>query len=135
MAAIAVSPFAINDATLKLGTDTFEAACSKIELVPSYQNTMFDGVNGVSTPLGGTATWALELTYAQDVTTAGALAAYLVEHDGEKIAFEFRPLDGEAGYSGDVLIRAGKSGGTSKQPATADVSMPVFGQPATLAAV
>lgn len=134
MAAIAVAPFAINDATLKLGADTFEAACSKIELTPSYSNTYFDAVDGVSSPVGGAATWSLDLSYAQDPVTAGALASYLRTHDGEKITFEFRPKGGGAGHSGSVLIRAGKSGGTAKQIATADVSMPVFGAPTDLAA-
>lgn len=122
-----VSPFAIVDAVLKLGADTFQKACSKIELVPNYTNPTFDAVDSTSYTVGDAARYSLEITYAQDHTDATTLHEYLLEHDGDVVAFEYHPQSGGKGFTGSCLLRAGKVGGQSKSVATSDVSLPVNG--------
>ena len=125
---VMANPYTIANAVLELGDNTFENACSKIELVPTYANPTFDAVDGSSYTVGDAARRTLELTYAQDHVDVEALHEYLLANDGTVVGFEFYPQSGGKGFAGEVLLRAGKSGGPSKAVATADVSLPVNGK-------
>lgn len=77
--------------------------------------------------------WTLELGYLGGNVTGGAaeaLADYLLENHGEKIAFHFEPLKGSgSGYSGTVSIIAGGIGGEQGNFSEQSVSLPLDGQP------
>lgn len=77
--------------------------------------------------------WTLELGYLGGNVTGGsaeALADYLLEHHGDKIAFHFEPAKGQgSGYSGQVTIVAGGIGGEQGNFSEQSVSLPLDGQP------
>lgn len=133
MSAIAADLYAMTDAVLTLGTDTFEDAVNRAEFVPSYTNPTFDSINGKTHVVGDAATWVLNLSLGKDFKTTGSLANYLAEHDGEKVTAVLEDGGGKQ-MSATVLIRAVGFGGTAKQVPTADVTLPVSGTAPVLAA-
>lgn len=84
--------------------------------------------------------WDLELGYAYGYddgqgTAAELLADFLLENQGKKVAFRFRPRAGGKGYSGVVTAMAGPVGGSQGAWMEGSVTLPVDGQPTVLAAV
>lgn len=122
-------PWAINNATLQLDDFLFEDSINRIELVPSYQNETFDTINGVSHPIPSTATWAMRLDFGQDWSASTSLSNFLVEHDGEFVAFTATSDEDGVEVTGEVLIRAGAFGGQGKRHAAASVQLPLRGKP------
>ena len=83
--------------------------------------------------------WTAELTYlyGQDDgvgTAATVLADYLLTHAGEELPIYFRPVSGEAGYSGTILVVPGTIGGDYGSFSEQSVSLPMLGQPTPVAA-
>lgn len=135
MPAISYSPYAMTDAVLMLGTDTFEDAINKAEFVPSYTNPTYDTINGSSHAVGDTATWVLNLDFGQDWIASTSLANYLAANDGEAITAELTPISGSGKkMTATVIIRAGAFGGTAKSVSTGTVTLPVSGVPVLAAA-
>ena len=66
---------------------------------------------------------------------AELLADFLLENQGKKVAFRFRPRAGGKGYSGVVTAMAGPVGGSQGAWMEGSVTLPVDGQPTVLAAV
>lgn len=127
---IAYSPYALTDAVLTLGTDTFDDAVNRAEFVPSYSNPTYDTINGSSHAVGDAATWVLNLDFGQDYVTSTSLANYLAENDGTAVTCVLEPVSGLGKkLTATVILRAGAFGGTAKQIATATVTLPVSGVP------
>lgn len=127
MANVAYAPFALNDATLQFGADTFQDAVNRAEFVPSYQNESYDTINGVSHAIPSSATWVLNLDFGQDWVTSASLSNYLALHDGETVEVVLTSSSDGKTATADVLIRAGAFGGVAKRNATATVQLPVDG--------
>lgn len=71
-----------------------------------------------------TATWVLDLTYAQDFTTDDTLASYLLEHEGETVAdVVFAPITGGRTFTADITIAPGSIGGAVDTVAEGTVSL------------
>ena len=82
--------------------------------------------------------WDLELGYAYGYddgtgTTVQVLADFLLANHATKVPFIFRPRSGQDGYSGQVTILTGPIGGTQNGWMEGTVTLPVDGQPTTLA--
>ena len=80
--------------------------------------------------------WSLDLGYLYGVsdTADEALADFLLEHGGEQMEFTFRPVAAGAGYTGTVTIIPGPIGGEQGSFSEQSVSLPVQGQPTSVAA-
>lgn len=133
MPAIAADLYAMNNAELTLGTDTFEDAVNRAEFVPTYTNPTFDTINGKTHVVGDTPSWVLNLNLAKDFKTAGSLANYLAANDGEKVTAVLKDGGGKQ-MTATVLLRAVGFGGTAKQVNAADVTLPCDGAPVLAAA-
>jgi hypothetical protein len=142
MAEIAVKPYMMQDAVLRIVADDFAAACSAIALIPSSSIVVFKGLkkdSKSSFPTG--ATWVCNLTYAQDWETAGSLSRLLHDHEGETLAAQILPqtqvVDPEdpdelipgTGFDVQLIIVPGQIGGAGDQVAGSTVSLGVNGRP------
>lgn len=128
MAAINFAPYAMNNAELTLGTDTFEDAVNRAEFVPTYQDLTYDTINGKTHNVASAASWQLQINLGKDYASAGSLANYLAANDGEKVTAVLKDGGGKM-MTGTVLIRAVGFGGTAKQVNAADVTLPADGAP------
>lgn len=136
MAAVAVTPFVLNDVTLKVDADNFEAALSAVEFVPSSSIVTFKGMTPTSVhTLGTTATWTCNLTFAQDWETVGSLSQYLLANEGNAVVAEFYPKAGGTGFTATIIVTPGAIGGPGDAIAVATVSLGVSGKPAVIVAV
>jgi hypothetical protein len=121
----------MKDAVLTLGADDYQAAVSSATLTPSSSIQSFKGLTPTAVWSAGTsATWTLELTYAQDWADETSLGAYLFDNEGSTVTFTLEPNAGGAGFSGSVIITPGAAGGAVDGYATATVSLGVVGKPA-----
>ncbi|MFV0446392.1 MAG: hypothetical protein ACK5Q5_22695, partial [Planctomycetaceae bacterium] len=87
-----------------------------------------------------TTEWVLEIAYLDgyddgEGTAAELLSQFLFDHSGELLPFEMRARSGGRGWSGDVRIIPGGSGGGQGEWGEQTVSLPLDGQPTKLAAV
>lgn len=135
MAVKAIKPIVINDLVLRLGDattgDEFQKAITSAILTPSSSNVTFQGgTPDAAFTFPGPVSWTLNLTYAQDVDTAGSLSQYLWEHQGEEIEFMLKPkATGTTEWAGTVIIAPGAAGGAVAAVATATVALGVQGAP------
>lgn len=134
MAVIEVQPIVVNDLVLHLGDTTtgndFQKAISSAILTPSSSNVTFQGgTPDAAFTFPGSTTWALELTYAQDVSTPGSLSEFLWTNRGQQLAFTLEPKAGGTSWDGEVIIAPGAAGGAVSAVATSTVSLGVQGEP------
>lgn len=135
MANIAADPFYLQNATLKLGDDNYEATVSSATLTPSSSSSVWRAINGDAHTLASKASWTLDLTFAQDHETVKSLSLYAFDHELEEIAFEVRPKGtGHSGYQGVCILTPGAIGGPSDGTLEASASFPVLGKPTRVAA-
>lgn len=135
MAAIAVNPFQLTDATLTIGTDNYEAHVSKVEFVPSAPSATFKGLTPTAQhTFTGAPTWVCNLTFAQDWSTVNALSRYLFEHAGEEKVVTFAPVKGGKTITATVVLQPGAMGGDVDAVPTATVALGVKGKPTLQAA-
>lgn len=134
MVAIAIKPIVLNNISLKIGADNYEAHVNKCRLVPTTPVVKWKGMTpGSATNMAGDPEWALELSFAQDHETANSMSLYLAANIGQVKAIELKPVKPSTGtaatYTVNALILPGPVGGDLDTTAVGDVSLPVNGQP------
>lgn len=130
MAVITPVPLFIKDCLVQIGTDSYEKAVSAVSFVPSSTVQTFEGLSPDATYTDvSPATWTCQLTYVQDWDTAGSLANYLHEHEGETVTMTFEPITDGATVTADIVIAAGQIGGQKGGATTATVTLGVSGKP------
>ena len=128
----------LKDATIniKIGAavaDDFAPAVSNILITPTTSAATFQGVGiDASFTDQSTATWAVQLTYAQDWDSTKSLSRYLLDNEGKQAVFEFRPRDKSAGFSVTATITPGAIGGAVNGFPTSTSNMGVIGKPVPL---
>ena len=131
-----MTPLYLKDATLTIAATGYEAEVSSAVFTPSTSPVTWKGLTPTAvfteTP---TATWVVDLTYAQDHDDDASLGVYLFEHEGEALECVFAPKAGGASYTATVVITPGAVGGTVDGFAEATVSLPVQGRPTRTAAL
>lgn len=133
MTAIVPKPLFLQNATVQVGTDSFEEAVSAVTITPSTSTVTFKGLKpsavfNFATP----STWAAAMTFAQDWSTPGSLANYLFAHEGEKVTLTFVPaVDDEDSptITATVFVVPGVIGGEVGTVNTSQVTLPVDGKP------
>lgn len=118
-------PFIMGDATITIAGTDYAAQVSSAVFTPTSSIVTWKGLDpgsGVSFPT--TATWTLDLTYAQDYTSDTTLASYLLAHEGETIAdVVFAPVAGGRTFTADITITPGAIGGAVDSVAEGTVSL------------
>lgn len=130
MAQIAVQPLFMKDVLFSVGTDSYEKHVSSVVFTPANTAVSWKGLDTAATFTNvGTATWTVDISFAQDWETANSLSAYLFANQGQTKSVVFEPASGGTGFSADIIIVAGAIGGTVDSYAETTVSLPVQGQP------
>lgn len=133
MAAINVQPIILNDCLMTVGTDSYEAALSKVQFDPSSSVVRWKGLTPASRhAFGTTADWSCTLEYAQDWSTANSLSQYLMANQGKPIVVKFTPKKGAtpgAVITATIIVAPGSIGGSVDAVATASVTVGVQGEP------
>ena len=137
MPKIALTPYSLKNATLKIAADSYEAAISSVAFTPSASKSTFKAVDGGTFTDLDPAEWVCDITYAQDFRTAGSLSNYLHTNEGTAVVAEFVPTTGGTGakkITATVVITPGAIGGAVGGTATATVQLGVQGKPVIAAA-
>lgn len=138
MVAITPKPLFFVNPTIKIGTDSYEAAISACTLTPSSSVVTFKGLKptavfNFATP----STWVAGMTFSQDWTTAGSLSNYLFANEGTKVTMTIVPAADDnksPTVTVTVFIQPGSIGGDAGAVSTSQVSLPVDGKPTITAA-
>lgn len=131
MADIAVQPLYLKDVVLTVDGDTYEKAVSSVAFTPSVSTATFKGLDPAATfTEAGSASWTVDLEYAQDWDSADSLSAYLFSNSGSSVTLSFKPKSATGGtWSATVVIVPGSVGGAVDSFGTSTVSLPCSGQP------
>jgi len=134
MATITPVPIVLNDIVLTIAADNYEAAVSKVELVPTTPVATWKGMTPTAGfQLPGTTTWVMNIDFAQDHATANSLTQYLLANNGQKKAVTFKPKKPATGtaptYTIDAMMIPGSIGGEVDAVGVSSVSLPCSGQP------
>ena len=125
------APYIVRDAIVTIATVQYAEQCQRAELVPEQPTQTFRTMvpTGIFQDVDIPA-WTLELTIAQDHETGG-LARALTDATGDQVALIIEPNQGAGKRSASctVVAKAVNFGGTQGEWATAEVSLPVIGQP------
>lgn len=134
MAQIVPTPLPLNDVVLQVGADNYEASVSKVQLDPTVVNAVWRGMTPSAViPVVGSITWALTIDYAQDFTSASALANYLFSNAGTTKTIIFKPKKPTTTgptWTVTAVIQPGPIGGELDSIAKGSVTLQVVGQPA-----
>ncbi|TQJ31948.1 hypothetical protein [Microbacterium sp. SLBN-146] len=135
MAAIAAAPILLNNVTVTIGTDSYEAACTQVLLNPTTPVVRWKGMTpGSSHSFAGTPIWDATLTFAQDIASTNSLSKYLHNTPvGTKVTLAFDPVAGGASVTAIIVIQPAAIGGSLDTVPEATVTFAVDGQP-TIAA-
>lgn len=135
MPAIDVQPIVLNDITLTIDAGEYEAHVSKAQLTPTTPVQTWRGMTPTAVRnVAGSSTWVLDLTYAQDETTAASLSQYLLSNAGQVKPVTLAPVKGGPTYTISALMVPGPIGGDVDTLGTGSVSLPCDGQPLRTAA-
>lgn len=130
MAIINIQPLFMKDVVFSVGTDSYEKHVSSVMFTPATTSVSWKGLEPSATYTNvGTATWTVDISFAQDWETANSLSAYLFANQGETKTVVFEPVNGGQGFTADIIIVAGAIGGAVDSYAETTVSLPVQGQP------
>lgn len=136
MVAIAVNPFILRDCTFTVATSDYVAHVSTVEFVPSSSTVNWKGLTPAAVYAFGTsATWACNLSFAQDWSTPNSLSRYLYDNEGEEIVVVFEPVAGGTSITATLLIAPGSIGGAIDSVAVSTVTLGVKGKPAIEAVI
>ena len=135
MAAVTPIINSMGAATLKIGTNNFEASVSKAVLAPSVSVVKFKGINGATTRAATLPEWTLSLEYPQDFATALSLSNLLLTGTGTIVVADLYPILGGPGYRQSILLTPGEIGGQVDNTATGSVTLEVIGQPVLITPV
>lgn len=128
----------LKDSTIniKIGAavaDDFAPAISTCVIQPTTSSATFQGVGTDASFVDqSTATWAAQLTFAQDWDSVKSLSRYLLDNEGKQAVIEFRPRDKSAGFSVTATLAPGAIGGTVNGFPTSSVTLGVIGKPVPL---
>lgn len=132
MATVAPVPFILNNCTVKIGADNYEAAVSTAEFMPNSSIVNWKGLTPTAIfSFATTATWLCNLVFAQDWKTAASLSNYLHANEGTSVAAEFIPKvgSGEKKVTATLIIAPGSIGGAVDNVAVSSVTLGVSGKP------
>ncbi|MET4053587.1 hypothetical protein ABID81_002965 [Frigoribacterium sp. PvP054] len=130
MAVVAVTPFALTDATVKVAADNFEAAISAVEFVPTVPTFNFAGLTPASVfNFAGSPSWVVNLSGAQDWATATSLSNYLLANAGKTVVMDFAPIKGGKIFRASVTLVPTNIGGAVNSVPVFSVTFQVQGQP------
>ena len=117
--------FMMGDATLTIDGTTYQDQVSAVTFTPTSSIVEWKSLTpAVKFTFPTSATWALELAYAQDFTTDDTLAMYLLEHEGETIPdCVFAPIAGGRTFTADITIVPGSIGGAVDTVAEGTVTL------------
>jgi hypothetical protein len=123
-------PYSLNNATLKIGADNYEAAVSGVEFTPSVKTSEWKSISGNTITSIDPSSWTCTLNYAQDLAVGG-LTRYLHEHEGEIFPCEFVPLAAGPKITVTLQLAAAKIGGqVGNGTVTGTATLGVQGKPA-----
>lgn len=97
MSAITPVPYALNGATIKIGTNTFDQAISSGTIVPSSSTAYVKGLSGLVFPYTTVPTWVCNLKFMQDLKTSGSLQNFLLANSGQTVTIVFTLAPGTTG--------------------------------------
>lgn len=137
MVEVLVRPFIMRNAILTLGTDDFAAAVSTATIANASGTTDFKGLKPAAVfTFPQATTYTLEITAAQDWSSASSLSRYLWEHKGETVPFTLNaddtvsdPTLGSTSWSGTVALAPGSIGGDVDAVAVFSVTLGIVGEP------
>jgi len=130
MALIAVQPFALTNATVKVGTSNFETSVSTVEFVPTTPAFGFKGLTPAAVfNFPGSPSWVVNITAAQDWDTPGSLSNYLLASAGTSVVMDFVPKLGGKTFRATVTLQPGNIGGAVDTVPVFSVTLQVQGAP------
>lgn len=132
MATIAVVPVVMRQALLQVATDNYEKHVEQAQLTPSVKAARFKGIDGSVATDSSIPEWTLELSFAQDWSTASSLSQYLLTNAGLQKTVVLSPYGSTTGkpkYTIDVIVQPGPIGGKVDEMMLGNVSLPCIGQP------
>ncbi|MCE4024665.1 hypothetical protein LXM50_01620 [Microbacterium sp. Au-Mic1] len=134
MAAIPVQPIFLNDVSVKIGTDTYEASLTTVRFEPTSNIVRWKGMSPASQyAFMSTPVYDGTLTFAQDWTTSNSLSQYLKTNQGKPVTIEFKPKKPATGTAATVtatiIVAPGTIGGDIDTVATATIQVAVVGEP------
>lgn len=130
MAIVPVKPFQLNDVTLTIGSDNFEASVSQVEVQRNRSIVKWRGMTPTSKhAFAGAAEDDLVLKFAQDYETANSLSNHLETNAGTTETLTFAPKAGGRTATFTVLLIPGNIGGSLDDVAEAAVTLPIVSGP------
>jgi hypothetical protein len=114
VASIGVQPIVFKNMSVLIGTDNFEKAIKTLKFTPSTSIQTWKGGTPASVFTDVTSpTWVCDMGLAQDWSTTGALAQYLLTNQGTTKACTFRPYGGTTGpnISATLILAPPEIGG------------------------
>lgn len=134
MVNIAVAPIILNDTSLVIGADNYEAHVSTVKFEPASSIVKWKGLTPLATYNFSTmADWTGVLSFAQDWVTANALSAYLLANEGKAVTAVFKPKKPPTGtaptWTATIICTPGTIGGDVDTVPVATVTVAVQGRP------
>lgn len=134
MVSPALVPIILNDVVFTVAADNYEGHVSRVEFVPTASLVTWKGLTPTAVNQFPTsATWALNLDYAQDWATAASLSQYLFDNEGTSKVVTFKPKKPPTGtaptWTATVIITPGAIGGAVDVVPVGTVSLGVQGKP------
>lgn len=131
---VAAAPFTLKDVSLLIGPTAtnfeFKTSVEAVLFTPSASQVTWTGLGLNTYTDQTTATWTVQLTYAQDWDTTTSLSRYLHANEGSTVDIVFKPKSaGTPTVTGKVIITPGAIGGTVNQVVTAQVTLGMVGKP------
>lgn len=120
---MAFQPFILGASVLTIDGDAYEGQISGATFTPSASVTTWTAIDSTTHSFTTPATWVLDLTYAQDLQDATALARYLHENEGDVVACVFTPISGGETVTANVTVTPGAIGGSSAAVAESTVQL------------
>ena len=129
MVAITGNPFKIADASFKIVADNYEAMISSAEIVPTASTSTFTGIGGRKYPFVGKSSYVLNITFAQDWSTANSLSLMLFNGEGLTKVITLVPKAGGPSFTATVVLVAPNIGGAAEADAVSTVTLMVIDKP------
>lgn len=136
MAAVAVAPFVLKDATFRVAADNYESHVSQVQFDPAVTQQSWQGLTPAAAFTDASSpTWACTIAYAQDWKTPNSFSSYLFAHQGQTISVELVTNPGAGTWKASLIIAPGSVGGPVNAYAVGTVTLGVSGQPTFTPAV
>lgn len=129
MSVIGLQPIMLKDATFAVESDDYSSSIMEATFVPQVEWMWSDRLSS-SVPVFGRVRWVCQLGFVQDLTTPGALSLYLISNAATTKTITFTPVADGPTVTAEALIVPAQVGGVPNQQMTAQVILPLFGEPA-----